>query len=168
MLSYTAPEHREATRSATRERLWEVAQAAEAGTDAQLQLVSAACSLTTSGDDTAFTRSLLEGTAVLDGLTVDFEMRWTLLTALAAAGDADAVEIDAERAREDTATGRERAARARAARPTVQAKQEAWSCRRRGAPAYRTPSSTPSPTGSAGRARRPSCCRPSFADTSRC
>ena len=126
VLSYTAPEYREATRSATRERLWEIARAATAGTDAQLQLVSAACSLTTAGDDTASVRALLEGTEVLDGLTVDFEMRWTLLTALAAAGDADAAEIDAERAREDTATGRERAARARAARPTAEAKEEAW------------------------------------------
>ena len=53
-------------------------------------------------------------------------MRWTLLTALVAAGAADAAEIDAERAREDTATGRERAARARAARPTAEAKEEAW------------------------------------------
>jgi aminopeptidase N len=126
VLSYTAPEHRESTRVATRERLWEIARAATAGTDAQLQLVSAACSLTTAGDDTASVRALLEGTEVLEGLTVDFEMRWTLLTALAAAGDADAAEIDAELAREDTATGRERAARARAARPTAQAKEEAW------------------------------------------
>ena len=45
---------------------------------------------------------------------------------LVAAGAADAAEIDAERAREDTATGRERAARARAARPTPEAKEEAW------------------------------------------
>ena len=126
VLSYTAPEHREATRATTRERLWDIARSAEAGTDAQLQMVSAACSLTSAGDDTAFVRALLEGTEVLDGLTVDFEMRWTLLTALAAAGDADAAQIDAERSREDTATGRERAARARAARPTAQAKEEAW------------------------------------------
>ena len=53
-------------------------------------------------------------------------MRWTLLTALVAAGAADADEIDAERAREDTATGRERAARARAALPTSEAKEKAW------------------------------------------
>ena len=62
----------------------------------------------------------------MQGLTVDFEMRWTLLTALVAAGAAGYAEIDAERAREDTATGRERAARARAARPTPEAKEQAW------------------------------------------
>ena len=126
VLAYTAPEHREATRTATRDRLWDIARASAPGSDAQLQLVSAACSLTTAGDDTAYARGLLDGTEVLDGLTVDFEMRWTLLTALVAAGSADLEEILAEKAREDTATGRERAARARAARPTAEAKEEAW------------------------------------------
>ena len=124
--SYTAPEHRAAVRTATRDRLWEIAVAAEPGSDAQLQLVSATAALTASGDDTARLRALLDGTETLEGLRVDFEMRWTLLTALVAAGAADAAEIDAERAREDTATGRERAARARAARPTAEAKEEAW------------------------------------------
>jgi aminopeptidase N len=124
--SYTAPAHRAAVRTATRERLWAVAENAEPGSDAQLQLVSAAAALTTAGDDTTRLRALLEGTETLEGLTVDFEMRWTLLTAIVAAGGADASEIDAERAREDTATGRERAARARAARPLSEAKEEAW------------------------------------------
>jgi aminopeptidase N len=126
VLSYTDPEQREATRASTRDRLWEIARASEPGTDAQLQLVSAACALTTAGDDVASVRALLDGTEVLDGLKVDFEMRWTLLTALAAAGEADDAQIDAELASEDTATGRERAARAKAARPTVQAKEAAW------------------------------------------
>ncbi|MFL6168841.1 MAG: aminopeptidase N, partial [Ornithinibacter sp.] len=124
--SYTAPEHREALRTSTLDRLWEVARAAEPGSDAQLQLVSAAAALTAAGDDTTLLRALFEGTEVLDGLTVDFEMRWTLLTALVAAGAAEQAEIDAELAREDTATARERAAKARAARPTPEAKEQAW------------------------------------------
>ncbi|HYN68205.1 MAG TPA: aminopeptidase N [Ornithinibacter sp.] len=125
--SYTAPEHRSAVRTSTRDRLWEVARSAEPGSDAQLQLVSAAAALTTAGDETAHVRALLDGTEVLDGLTVDFEMRWTLLTALVASGAAGEAEIDAELAREDTATGRERACRARAAQPTAEAKEHAWS-----------------------------------------
>ncbi|MBR7742858.1 aminopeptidase N [Phycicoccus sp. BSK3Z-2] len=124
--SYTAPEHRDATRRSARDRMWELAGAAEPGSDAQLQLVTATAALTTVGDDPAVLRGLLDGTAPLEGLDVDFEMRWTLLTALAASGDADTPEIDAERAREDTATGRERAARARAALPTPEAKEVAW------------------------------------------
>ncbi len=123
---FTDPATREDTRREARRRLWETACAAEPGSDAQLQLVTAWATFTTVDDDTAPVRALLEGTEVLDGLRVDFELRWTLLTALAAAGDAGADEIDAERRREDTATGRERAARARAARPTAEAKAEAW------------------------------------------
>ena len=126
VLSYTAPQHREAARAANRDRLWELARTAEPEGDAQLQLVSAAAALVAAGDDTAYARGLLDGSEVLEGLTVDFEMRWTLLTALVAAGAAGPDEIDAERAREDTATGRERAARARAAQPTAEAKEEAW------------------------------------------
>ncbi|WP_377643634.1 aminopeptidase N [Oryzobacter terrae] len=126
VFSYTAPEHREATREATRDRLWDVARRAEPGSDAQLQLVSAAATFTAAGDDPTLLRGLLDGTEVIDGLEVDFEMRWTLLTALVAAGAADADAIEEERRREDTATGRERAARARAARPTAEAKAEAW------------------------------------------
>jgi aminopeptidase N len=119
--SYSAPEHRDALRASTRDRLWDAARSAEAGSDAQLQLVSAAAALTAAGDDTTMLRALLEGTEVFDGLAVDFEMRWTLLTALVAAGAAEQGEIDAELAREDTATARERAAKARAARPTPEA-----------------------------------------------
>ncbi|WP_299447361.1 aminopeptidase N [uncultured Phycicoccus sp.] len=126
VFSYTAPQHREATRAGARDRLWELARAAAPGSDAQLQLVTAAAGFTTAGDDPAALRALYDGTETLDGLDVDFEMRWTLLTALAAVGAADEAEIDAERAREDTATGRERAARARAAMPTAEAKAMAW------------------------------------------
>ncbi len=123
---FSDPASREETRRAARQRLWEVAVAAVPGSDGQLQLVTAWATFTTVGDDPAPVRALLDGTETLEGLSVDFEMRWTLLTALAASGHADVDEIDAERAREDTATGRERAARARAARPTPQAKAEAW------------------------------------------
>ncbi len=53
-------------------------------------------------------------------------MRWTLLTSLAVGGRANEERIDAERRRDDTATGRERAALALAARPTSEAKEAAW------------------------------------------
>ncbi|GGL27821.1 aminopeptidase N [Phycicoccus endophyticus] len=126
VFSYTAPAHREQTRERTRDTLWEVARGAAPGSDAQLQLVTAAAGFTAAGDDTGTLRGLYEGTEVLDGLEVDFEMRWTLLTALAAAGGASAQEVAAEQAREDTATARERAARTRAAVPTPEAKEQAW------------------------------------------
>ena len=53
-------------------------------------------------------------------------MRWTLLTALVAAGERTGEDVDAEASRDNTATGRERAARARAVAPTTEAKEAAW------------------------------------------
>ena len=123
---YVAPEHREAVRTDVRDRLWELARSAEPGSDAQLQLVNAAAAFVAGGDDPAYLLQLLDGSASIPGLEVDFEVRWTLVTAAAAAGDLTNADIDAERAREDTATARERAAKARAAIPTAQAKAEIW------------------------------------------
>ncbi|CAN7382589.1 aminopeptidase N [Knoellia sp. LjRoot47] len=123
---YTAPENRDETRRATLARLWEIAKAAEPGSDAQLQLVTAAAGMTTTGDDTAYLRGLLDGSESLDGLALDTDMRWTLLTGLAGANALEDGEIEAELDRDPTATGQERAARARASVPTAQAKEAAW------------------------------------------
>ena len=119
---YVDPARRADTRRQTLARLWDLARAADPGSDAQLQLVSAASSFTTTGDDTAYLSGLLDGSEVIDGLAVDTELRWALLTGLAGAGAADEAAIAAELKRDDTATGRGRAARARASMPTVAAK----------------------------------------------
>ena len=123
---YVAPEHREATRRSTLAAIWELARSATPGSDAQLQLVTAACAFTTTGDDTAYISSLLDGSETLEGLAVDTEMRWTLLTALAGSGVVGDADIDAERERDATATGRERAARAKASVPTAESKAKVW------------------------------------------
>ncbi|MDD9205150.1 ERAP1-like C-terminal domain-containing protein, partial [Georgenia sp. 10Sc9-8] len=54
------------------------------------------------------------------------DLRWELLTSLVAAGRAGDAAIDAELARDATATGERAAAGARAARPTPEAKAAAW------------------------------------------
>ncbi len=123
---YVAPANREETRRTTLARLWDIAKSADPGSDAQLQLITAAAGFTTSGDDTAYLRGLLSGTESLEGLTLDTDMRWTLLTGLAGAHELEDGEIEAELERDATATGRERAARARAAVPTPEAKEAAW------------------------------------------
>ncbi|MCE1178920.1 MAG: aminopeptidase N [Micrococcales bacterium] len=125
-LMYAAPSRREEARTATLTALRELAADAAPGSDAQLQLVGAYAALLAPGDDAAYVRGLLDGSERLDGLAIDTEMRWTLLTALAAAGAAGEEEIEAERQSDNTATGRERAARARASMPTAQAKEAAW------------------------------------------
>ena len=95
-------------------------------TCAQLQLVTAWAALARSEEDVARVDGLLSGGQELAGLELDQDMRWTLLTSLAAAGAADEDRIAEEQRRDDTATGREKAARARAALPTPEAKEAAW------------------------------------------
>ncbi len=70
--------------------------------------------------------SLLSGESAFEGLTVDTELRWTFVKALAALGAADEAELQAELDRDPTSTGRERHAEALAARPTAEAKADAW------------------------------------------
>ncbi|CDR09826.1 aminopeptidase N [Streptomyces iranensis] len=89
---------------------WARAFTATARTDAQLDLVS----------------GLLGGTETIEGLVIDTELRWALLERLAATGRAEEAAIAAELERDKTSAGERHAATARAARPTPQAKAEAW------------------------------------------
>ncbi|MCD5343314.1 aminopeptidase N [Arthrobacter sp. AK04] len=71
-------------------------------------------------------QGLLDGTAPVAGLAVDAELRWQLWHALAANGEAAVEELDAELARDTTASGRAGHATAVAARPAPDAKAAAW------------------------------------------
>jgi len=97
-----------------------VTQAA-AGSDHQLAFVRAYAG---AASGPGYLRDLLDG--ALDGLEVDADLRWTLIKALARIGEASEQEIADELARDDTNSGRENAAAARAIRPLADAKAEAW------------------------------------------
>ena len=71
-------------------------------------------------------RGLLDGSAPVEGLAVDAELRWHLWHALAANGQAGAEELDAELARDTTASGRAGHATAMASRPDPAVKAAAW------------------------------------------
>ena len=79
-----------------------------------------------SDDGLDLVAALLDGTTTLDGLTVDTDLRWTLLTCLARGGRAEEERIAEELARDNTISGQEHAALARTVRPTAEAKAEAW------------------------------------------
>ncbi|GAA4206726.1 aminopeptidase N [Actinocatenispora rupis] len=68
----------------------------------------------------------LAGDTLPDGVRVDPELRWRLLTRLVVLGAAGTAEIDAEAARDATAQGAVYALRCRAARPDPDAKAAAW------------------------------------------
>jgi aminopeptidase N len=71
-------------------------------------------------------RGLQDGTVRVDGLAVDAELRWNIWRALAANGQATVAELDAELARDTTASGRAGHATALAARPEADVKARAW------------------------------------------
>jgi aminopeptidase N len=124
--SYVAPDVREETLTALGDGLQALAFAAEAGSDAQFQFVRALASVARTPGQLGAVRGLLSGATPLPGLSVDTDLRWELLIALVAGGQADGPEITATLATDDTATGRESAAHARASTPTAEGKAAAW------------------------------------------
>ena len=119
-----------AWRPVGRARLAEAAQAAlptaEPGSDLQLAWARTLGSLATTPEQVALLRGLLDGTQEVPGLAVDAELRWHLLQRLVVLGEADVEQIEAEHQRDRTAAGERHVAAARAARPTAEAKEEAW------------------------------------------
>ena len=99
---------------------------APAGSDPQLACVRAFAGAAVSADDLALLAGLLDGSQVLDGLSVDTDLRWSLLWRLVSRGACGEDEIDAELARDATDAGERHAAACRAAIPTAEAKQQAW------------------------------------------
>lgn len=125
--NYVAPARREQTLTAVGDGLWSLAQSAEEGSDAQFQFVKFFAQTASSSGQLDAITDLLNGVATLEGLEIDTDLRWELLIALVAGGRAGAEQIDAELADDHTATGKQHAAHARAAIPTAEAKQAAWS-----------------------------------------
>jgi aminopeptidase N len=123
---YTAPERREEVVAHVTQTLLDLARAAEPGSDQQLQLVMAFAQGARTPEHVDLVRGLYEGSGELEGLAVDADMRWTLLTSLVAAGAAGEDEIERELDRDSTASGQRAAALARAAAPSSEAKLAAW------------------------------------------
>ncbi|MGW2780727.1 aminopeptidase N [Streptomyces populi] len=99
---------------------------AEAGGDHQLAWARAFAATARTPEQLDLLEALLEGRESIEGLAVDTELRWAFVQRLAAVGRFDEAEIAAEYERDKTAAGERHAATARAARPTEEAKAEAW------------------------------------------
>ena len=123
---YVRSDAQEATREKAAQRLWEIAQSAPAGSDRQLQFVQAFAAHATTEEQKDTVRALLEGQQRLEGLEIDRDLAWRLLIALAAAGRADEAEIDSAAAEDNTSTGAQKAAQAKAAIPTAEVKNRVW------------------------------------------
>jgi len=99
-----------------------VLQQAPPGSGAQVAAARAVAGTAVAPDELA---GWLDGDAP-DGLTVDADMRWTVLYRLCVLGAADSGAVEAELARDHSAEGAVHAARCLAALPSEQAKSQAW------------------------------------------
>jgi aminopeptidase N len=123
---YAAPAAREALLHRWTDATLAHLRAAEPGSDHQLAWARAFAATARTPEQLDLLEALLDGSQTIEGLTVDTELRWAFVQRLAAVGRYDESEIAAEYERDRTAAGERHAATARAARPTAEAKAEAW------------------------------------------
>jgi aminopeptidase N len=101
-------------------------KSAAPGSDHQLAYARAFAGVATSADDLAMLNGLLSGETVIDGLSVDTDLRWILLRRLVSRGVKGEAAIDAELATDSTDAGERHAATCRAAIPTAEGKHDTW------------------------------------------
>ncbi|MFF1640247.1 aminopeptidase N [Streptomyces sp. NPDC058246] len=123
---YADPATREALLTRWTEATLAHLRAAAPGSDHQLAWARAFAATARTPEQLDLLEALLEGRETIEGLAVDTELRWAFVERLAAVGRFDEAEITAEYERDKTAAGERHAATARAARPTEEAKAEAW------------------------------------------
>ena len=123
---FTPTQYREGALVEFADFLLERAGSAAAGSDHQLALFRAFVSIARTDSQLATVEAALGGTEVPEGLTIDADLRWSLVHRLVATGRATPELIDEEFERDRTASGERQAAAARAAVPTEEAKDNAW------------------------------------------
>ncbi|MGY3682778.1 aminopeptidase N [Streptomyces sp. TE33382] len=123
---YADPAWREEGGTALAEGALHELRLAEPGSQHQLTWARFFAATATSEADFQLLGGLLDGTARIEGLDVDQELRWAVLSPLASHGVADESVIDAELARDDTASGKRHQVRCLASRPSAAVKAQAW------------------------------------------
>ncbi len=124
--TFSAPAHRAALQHTWEQGLRKLLENAAPGSDHQLSFARAYAASARSEHALDLLAGLLDGSQSVAGLVVDTDLRWSLVSALAARGRADQALLDAELARDNTISGQEHAAAARAMLPTPEAKESAW------------------------------------------
>ena len=99
---------------------------ANPGSDRQLALVRTFSAVATTEEQITKVAQILDGNQKIEGLVVDTDLRWALLRRLVVVGKRGEKEIEEELRKDDTVMGREHAAGAKAAMPSLEAKQKAW------------------------------------------
>jgi len=121
------PAEREAARARLAANAWGSLLQAEPGSDVQLTWARAHITAADAEPDLHRLELLLDGGQNVPGLSIDTDLRWLIVSRLAARGRDAATRIGAQLAADDTDFGRRRAAACRAAQPDAAAKSAAWS-----------------------------------------
>jgi aminopeptidase N len=124
--AYSAPANRPALSDRWESGVRELLMSAEAGSDHQLTFARSYAGAAHSPAALDEIQGLLDGSVSIDGLAVDTDLRWVLVTSLARNGRFGADDVAEELKRDNTISGQEHAAAALASRPTAEAKAEAW------------------------------------------
>ncbi|GAA1990466.1 aminopeptidase N [Microbacterium pumilum] len=124
--SYVAPEKRDATRERVADALWELARQSAAGSDNQLQFVTAFATAASTAAQWEQVRQVRDGEVTFEGLEIDTDLSWQLLVSLAAGGVVSTADIDEALEADNTAKGGEFAAQAKAVLPNLDARKAAW------------------------------------------
>ncbi len=124
--TYVAPARRRALQERVASALLIMARTASAHSDEQQLFVRELAHCAILPEHFEAVRGLYEGTETLMGLDLDVDLRWTLLTALVRGGVVGEAEIAALEAEDDTMTGHQKAAAARAAVADIAVKQQVW------------------------------------------
>jgi aminopeptidase N len=123
---FTAPSASDTATEKAADALWHLALEAQPGSDNQLQFVRAFASLASTDAQLDNVQALVDDKLHFDDLTVDADLAWDLLISLAAGGRAGEVAIELQLSKDATASGHRRAAHAKAALPSPEAKRAAW------------------------------------------
>lgn len=123
---FSAPEHINDYNDLFASALHEWLMNAVPGSDHQLAFMRIFISAASSDEHLQTLENVLDGSRVIEGLSMDHEMRWQILGRLVATGRAGTTAIDAELHSDPTATGKRTASMLRAAMPTPEAKETAW------------------------------------------
>ncbi|MEO6956096.1 MAG: aminopeptidase N [Antricoccus sp.] len=124
--AYSDPEWTDTGWSMLAETALQLLSDAEAGSDLQIAYSRAFASSATTPAQLDRLGAMYDGSDPIEGLAMDLDTRWALLTPLVAAGRYGTSEIDQALADDNGDVAARRAATARALLPTAQNKERAW------------------------------------------
>jgi aminopeptidase N len=124
--SFVAPVNRPEMLAEVATRLLELARSAKPGSDAQFQFVRFFAQFANLETHFDALSDLLAGKEKLDGLEIDADLKWELISGLVVGGRLGQDDIDSALAADNTANGQKAAAGASAAVATAESKAATW------------------------------------------